>query len=290
MDHLRKALEKAEVAPAAATGSATVRDWMQPVRDGNPAHGPSLKLPGDRVVKPDSQAVLDNRLIAASNQQPAVLDRYRLLRTRVQQILKAQNWRVLAITSATPEAGKTLTTLNLGITFARAETQRIVILDADMRKPSTAAMFGIDAPKGLADFLAGNAELAEIMYQPAGIANLTLIPGAGTHTLGIGNPSELLASSQFDALIKTLRGTGSMVLIDTPPLQVGDDVLSIAHRADCFLLVIEEGKSTVNDISEAARLLRDHNLIGTVLNKSSEQPKKFQNYYSSETDKEATNP
>jgi Mrp family chromosome partitioning ATPase len=154
-----------------------------------------------------------------------------------------------------------------------------------MRKPSTAAMFGIHARTGLTDYLSGKAQLSEIIYQPEGIPNLSLIPGAGEHTLGLVNPSELLASANFDSLVKSLRATGAVVLIDTPPLQVGDDVLSVAQRSDCFLLVVEEGKSTVADVEEASRLLRDHNLIGTVLNKSSEQPKRFESYYTIATDK-----
>lgn len=290
MDHLRKALEKADSAPANNSTSTTVRDWMQPVREGNPGLSPSVKVQNNHVVQTHAQSLIDNRLIAASNQHPAVLDRYRVLRTRLQQIFRAQNWRVLGITSATPEAGKTLTTLNLGITFARTDTQRIIVVDADMRKPSTASMFGITAEKGLAEYLSGEAELSEILYQPAGFPNLSLIPGAGQRLVGVANPSELLASGQFDALMKSLRGTGAMILIDTPPLQVGDDVLSIAQRTDCFLLVIEEGKNTAADITDAARQLRDYNLIGTVLNKSSEPPKKFQSYYASEDNTETAKP
>ena len=76
------------------------------------------------------------------------------------------------------------------------------------------------------------------------------------------------------------RQAGAIVLVDTPPLLVGDDVLAIAPRLDCFLLVVEEGKTTVQELKDAARLLHDHHLIGSVLNKSSQVQKRFQSYYS----------
>lgn len=280
MDHLRKALEKAE------TNSTTVRDWMQPVAQNGLGVSTHQDVNPARVVAADAHSVSANRLIALSNENPAILDRYRLLRTRVQQVLKAQNWRVLGITSSAPEAGKTLTTLNLGITIARAETQRVIILDADLRKPSVGETLGISPELGLVDYLNGEAELTDIMYQPANCPNLTIVPGAGLKSAL--NPSELLASSRFDNLLKMLRTTGAIILVDTPPLLVGDDVLAIAPRLDCFLLVVEEGKTTVQELKDAARLLNDHHLIGSVLNKSSQVPKVFQSYYAVGETQEAT--
>lgn len=273
MDHLRKALEKAE------SNTPTVRDWMQPVAQNGGAASSHQDVKPGRVIEPDTVSQSVNRLIALSNENPAILDRYRLLRTRVQQALKAQNWRVLGITSSAPEAGKTLTTLNLGITIARADTQQVIIVDADLRKPSIAGTMGMSPEFGLADFLSGEAELTDIMYQPANCPNLTIVPAAGLKPPL--NPSELLASSRFDNLVKMLRTTGAFVLVDTPPLLVGDDVLAIAPRLDCFLLVVEEGKTTVQELKDAARLLHDHHLIGSVLNKSSQVPQRFQSYYAS---------
>lgn len=275
MDHLRKALEKAE------SNTPTVRDWMQPVgQNGGSASSHQDVKPG-RIVEPDTVSQAVNRLIALSNENPAILDRYRLLRTRVQQTLKAQNWRVLGITSSAPEAGKTLTTLNLAITIARADMQRVIVVDADLRKPSVAGTMGMSPERGLADFLNGEAELSDIMYQPANCPNLTIVPASGLKPAT--NPSELLASSRFDNLMKMLRTTGAMVLVDTPPLLVGDDVLAIAPRLDCFLLVVEEGKTTVQELKDAARLLHDHHLIGSVLNKSAQVPRHFQSYYATGT-------
>ncbi len=273
MDHLRKALEKVE------SNSTTVRDWMQPAAPNglSPSAHQDFKAESGRVVTTDANTLSVNRLVALSNESPAILDRYRLLRTRVQQVLKAQNWRVLGITSSAPEAGKTLTTLNLGITIALADTQRVIIVDADLRKPSVAQTMGMSAELGLADYLNGEAELVDIMYQPAICPNLTILPASGLTPAA--HPSELLASARFDNLIKTLRTTGAIILVDTPPLLVGDDVLAIAPRMDCFLLVVEEGKTTVQELKDAARLLHDHHLIGSVLNKSSQVPKRFQSYY-----------
>ncbi|MCP5178812.1 MAG: CpsD/CapB family tyrosine-protein kinase [Pseudomonadales bacterium] len=274
MDHLRKALEKADAS------STTVRDWMQPVgnavRDTQPSR---VEVKPTQVIHPDSDIAGNPHLIGFSNKNTVILDRYRLLRTRMQQAMKKNNWSIVSVTSSTPEAGKTLTTLNLGLTFAMTETQKVIVLDADLRKPSTAAMLGLSPEKGLVDYLNGTADLHDVLFQPSGYGGISIIPAAGKNQAK--NPSELLKSSRFDTLMKTLRTSGAIILVDTPPLQVGDDVLTISQHTDCLLLIIEEGKTTSQDLKDAKRLLSNHNLIGTVLNKSEAQPKRFQSYYAS---------
>ena len=279
MDHLRRALEKAE------SNTPTVRDWMQPVAQNGLGANKAQDFNPGRTLTTDTGSVDVNRLITLSNESPAILDRYRLLRTRVQQAMKLQEWRLLGLTSSAPEAGKTLTILNLAITMTRTDTQRVIIVDADLRKPSIAQMLGMSPELGLVDYLTGEAELADVIYQPDSCPNLSIIPGAGLKPAL--NPSELLASSRFDSLMKMLRATGAFVLVDTPPLMLGDDVLTIAPRLDCFLLVVEEGKTTAGEVKDAARLLQDYHLIGSVLNKSSEAPKGFQSYYAIGETKEA---
>ena len=165
---------------------------------------------------------------------------------------------------------------------------RVIVIDGDLRKPSVGAMLGAEPALGLCDYLAGEAEIQDILYQTNGIDNFSFIPGAGVRGSAVANPSELLASTRFDTLIKSLRATDAMIFIDTPPLQIGDDVLSVAHRTDCFLFVVEEGRTTVTELKEAATLLREHNIIGTVLNKSSTQPKHFESYYATGDKPETT--
>ena len=284
MDHIRKALEKSQA-------DTTVRDWMQPAA-GTPEQNPPkpVLLTDDSGAAPagsfhlNTELLRDNRIITAENTSSPLIDRYRLLRTRVQQIMKPRGWSVLGITSPTPQAGKSVTTMNLAIAAARAENQFLVVIDADLRRPRVASLLGLENQLGIVDFLRGYATLAEVQWQFDNLDNLMVIPGRPSRSLE--HPSELLGSSRFESLVRQLRAMGKQVtvIVDTPPLHLGDDVLSIAPALDCVLLVLEEGKSTRDEVEESARLLSDYNLIGTVLNKASEKPKKFESYYQSDGD------
>ena len=284
MDHIRKALEKSQ------SDARSVRDWMQPV--GNqpaapvapsappPATGP-VEAPPERNLILDKQLLIENNVVTAANESNAVVDRYRLLRTRVRQAMKPNGWSVLGLTSPTPKAGKTLTTLNLAITMAQAENHQVVVVDADLRLPSIAPTLGINVKQGLVDYLRGDVALPDIYQCPTDFPNLTLIPGRATNDLE--HPSELLNSKRFDSMIRGLRSAGetTTVIVDTPPVYLGDDVLAIAPKLDCMILVFEEGVTTSEEIQETARMLTNYNLIGSVLNKSSEKPRKFESYYQS---------
>ena len=231
MDHIRKALEK-----AGNDDASTVRDWMQPVRNGAPAPGqPASRgakaMPTGKMVAFDPTALEANHIMHGPHSQPAVSDRYRLLRTRVTQLMQPQGWTSLGITSPTPGAGKTVTSVNMAITFARAGNQTVILIDADIRKPSVANALGLNIDMGLTDYLSQDISLSDILYQPADIPNLYVLPGRGTET---GEHAiELLNSPKLDHLKAELNGACKpppLLIFDTPPIHLGDDdVLALAQ-------------------------------------------------------------
>ncbi len=289
MDHIAKALEKAQ-----SGSDTTVRDWMQARQENAPPHtGVQHRAVHDdagqredvgQTIHLDPVRLQQNKVVAATQEISPVTDRYRLLRTRLVQIMRPRGWNVLGITSPSAAAGKTLTTVNLAITLARSASQHVYIIDADLRRPSVAHTLGFEPRKGLVDYLRKTASMEEIFYHADSIPNLTIIPGHGSNSLEFTN--ELIDSPEFAQLVRHLKSAGerALILVDTPPIQVGDDVLAATTVTDCFLLLVEEGKTTSQEIQDAARLLSDHNLIGSVLNKSSEKPKKFESYYDGRTD------
>lgn len=196
---------------------------------------------------------------------------YNVLRTRVLQRLRTNNWNKLAISSSGPSEGKTLTAINLGISMAREGHQRMVLVDFDLQRPTIATYLGVkDAEHYLNDYISGDANAENILYSTS-IENLWIIP----NNRSIQNSSEILASDKIRKLVSWIDSIDSncVVLFDLPPLLMSDDVLAISPLIDTLLLVLAEGRTTREAAMNTRELIEDHkiNLMGTVLNKSSDQ-------------------
>lgn len=193
---------------------------------------------------------------------------YKVLRTQVSQRMRQQGWRTLAVTSPGPREGKTLTAINLSISLALEANQTVLLVDADLRQPSVHTYFGFDVEYGLRDYLLDGVPLEQILVNPE-VRRLVILPGAAPLT----NSSEMLSSPVMLRLVQEVkrRYPSRLVVFDLPPVLTSDDVLAFAPYVDAALLVVEEGKTQRDDAARAAELLQaaNHNLIGTVLNKSS---------------------
>lgn len=192
---------------------------------------------------------------------------YKVLRTQVSQRMRQQGWRTLGVTSAGPREGKTLTAINLAISLALEANQTVLLVDADLRQPSVHAYFGFDVEYGLRDYLLEAMPLEQILVNPE-IRRLVILPGGAP----LANSSELLSSPVMLRLVQEVkrRYPSRLVVFDLPPVLTADDVLAFSPYLDASLLIVEEGKTLRDDAARAAELLQaaNHNLIGTVLNKS----------------------
>lgn len=280
MDHFSKALEHAK------RDGHSVRDWVRPTPE------PSADEPGavaGRSASLDPAHLQAHRVLRGdpADDQIAV-DRYRMLRTQLVQRMKAKGWSRLAITSAGPKAGKTLTSLNLAMSIARDGNQRVVLIDADLRKPSVASYLGLEPGPGLVDYLDGSATLDQVLVGVEGKPNLTIVPGRPLEAADV--KPELLNSSQMLKLLEQVdrRDRWTIVVVDMPPVFVGDDVILLAENMDGVLLIVEEGATEVDELRKAAEMLVDFNLLGTVLNNSREKRKDFAGYYYAATAQQQT--
>lgn len=192
---------------------------------------------------------------------------YKVLRTQVSQRMRSQGWRTLAVTSPGPGDGKTLTAINLSISLALEANQTVLLVDADLRQPSIHTYFGFDVEFGLRDYLQDGVPLEQILVHPE-IRRLVVLPGGAP----LVNSSEMLAAPVMLRLVQEVkrRYPSRMIVFDLPPVLTTDDVLAFAPYVDAALLVVEDGKTLREDAARAADLLQaaNHNLIGTVLNKS----------------------
>lgn len=171
--------------------------------------------------------------------------------------------RIITITSASPADGKSTVAANLAVTLARAGTP-VVLVDADLRRPTIASTFHLPAGAGLSDVVVGRADLADVVHTPAGFDGLLVLPTGQIPP----NPTELLSSDRFRQALEALAETHT-VIVDAPPLLAVSDAAVMATRLDGALVVVNVGSTTRDDIREAiARLERVHApLLGAVMNR-----------------------
>lgn len=215
------------------------------------------------------QVMEDSKILVESGDRSAK-SAYDLLRTRVAQRLRSNGWRTFLVTSPGAGEGKSLTASNLAMSLSRDETQSVVLVDLDLQRSSVARYFGFstEIKAGIGDYLNGKAELADIIYVPNESQRLAIIPNREQ----VPNSSDLLGGSKMEELLSWLSSEfgQSLVIFDMPPILACDDVLVFRPHVDAVLLVVAQGQTDRAALPKAMELLEDANLLGIVLNKSSE--------------------
>jgi capsular exopolysaccharide synthesis family protein len=206
---------------------------------------------------------LNPLLVAGLAPKSPAAEQYRALRTRLSHAEGANALRTILITSPQKGEGKSITAANLALTMAQELQRRVVLVEADLRKPSLQSLFGLPSGPGLAEYLSGEAELKEVMkFLPD--HNLTVIP-AGPNA---ANPAELLGSTAMRRMLDQLRTRFDRVILDTPPVLPLADVAVLAPLVDGALLVVRAGVTPKPAIENALRGFDSSRLIGIVLNES----------------------
>ncbi|MCE0539056.1 polysaccharide biosynthesis tyrosine autokinase [Kineosporia rhizophila] len=187
---------------------------------------------------------------------------FRTLRTNLQFADVDRPPRVIAVTSALPDEGKTTTACNIALTLAQSGA-RVILIEGDLRKPAVGKYLGISNAAGLTNVLAGQHDLREVVvgYERDLLA---VLPSGPTPP----NPSELLGSQQMRHLLDTLAQHYDVVVIDAPPLLPVTDAALIATAADGAILVIRHGRSRREEAERALKALEavSARMLGTVLN------------------------
>ncbi|TLY70767.1 MAG: CpsD/CapB family tyrosine-protein kinase, partial [Gammaproteobacteria bacterium] len=193
---------------------------------------------------------------------------YKLLRTRVLRRLGANNWTTLGITGTAAGEGKTLTAINLALALAQDVNTWVFLVDLDLQRPQVGAYLGMSYEYGLSDYLTGQAQLEQIVYD-VGIKRLAVVPNA----TAVEHSSELLRAPQMTDFVAALveQAPRRIIVFDMPPLLVSDDVLAFAPSVDSFLLVVSQGQTARRTLANAQEVLSEINLMGVVLNRSTER-------------------
>lgn len=179
-------------------------------------------------------------------------EQIRALRNRLVAMNPDGEPKTLVVSSAVRGEGKTVAALNLAMSFAELERQQVVLVDADLRRPSCERYLNLNPEPGLVDVLLGRAPVEKVL-RPAGFRQLMLM-GAGAR---VANPAEVLSSSRLDELFHRLKERFQYVVIDTPPVLPSTDAGVLASRADGTLLVVRLEHSLKKQTREAVRVVQD---------------------------------
>jgi protein-tyrosine kinase len=215
-----------------------------------------------RTVDLDPRRLRKNRCVCFFPDAPE-LGYYKVLRTRIVQRCKANNWNSIMITSAVPGEGKTLTAINLALTFARAYGQTALLVDCDLQRQSIHQYLGIPSPMGLADYLQNGTPLEDLIMWP-GVEKFTLISGGDP----VRDSAELISSPRMAELSAEMKARYSdrYIFFDLPPLLAEADALAFAPMVDCILMVVHPGTS-FDEIQRALALVPREKFLGFVLNR-----------------------
>jgi polysaccharide biosynthesis transport protein len=196
----------------------------------------------------------DASLTTLHHSRGRVSEAYRAVRTGLFFSNRGSDLKVIQITSPVPGDGKSTLSSNLAVTMAQSG-RRVLLIDADFRRPRIAKIFGIDADVGMAAVVADKAELDDAIYASP-VANLSIMPGGKRPS----NPAELLSSRRFAELVDILRGKFDIIIIDTPPL--------LAVSVDGVVLTMRLRRNVKPLATRATRILEsvDARLLGVVVN------------------------
>ncbi len=212
------------------------------------------------VIATSKEAV---ELITQVRPQSQMAESYRALRTSLLLSNLGAPPKVIMITSALPQEGKTTTSINCAVVLAQKGI-RVLLIDADLRRPSIHKTLGMGPRSGLSNVLTGSATLQQAITRSPVLPSLSVLP-AGTPP---PNPAELLASSNMRDMLEELRGQYDHIVVDTPPTLSVTDAVVLSPRADAIVLVIRSGQTTKQALRRSRDILMQVNakVSGVLLN------------------------
>jgi len=222
------------------------------------------------------------KMVTVSSPVSPNAEQFNTIRTNIEFSGADKSYRSIMLTSSTMSEGKSTVAGNLAVSFAR-QGKRTVLVDADLRRPTINATFGIDNPIGITNLLTEKSiNINETVYETS-IENLFVIPSGPTPP----NPSELLGSRRMANLISSLEKQADMVIYDAPPVLSVTDSQILSTKVDGTIIVVRANKTEKEAVKEAVGLIKHVNghILGTLLNDVSEDTNCYYGYYSKDKSK-----
>ncbi|GMG72647.1 tyrosine-protein kinase PtkA [Priestia megaterium] len=229
----------------------------------------------NKAQKNDKMLTLKRRLLAHNSPKDPVAEQYRTIRTNIQFSNVDQDIKTIVVTSSGAEEGKSTTTSNLATVYAQ-QGLNVLLIDADLRKPTGHYTFRLENHIGLTNVLTRQSTLAQAV-QESEIPHLSVLTSGPIPP----NPSELLASAQMTELLKEMKEQFDMIIFDTPPILAVADAQILANQVDGMILVVSSGKTEKDAALKSKELLSNAKgkLLGVVLNNRKVEDGNYYYYY-----------
>ncbi|WP_341284634.1 CpsD/CapB family tyrosine-protein kinase [Priestia megaterium] len=231
----------------------------------------------EKKNKNDKVLTLKRRLLAHNSPKDPVAEQYRTIRTNIQFSGADQGIKSLILTSSGTAEGKSTTASNLAAVYAQ-QGLKVLLIDADLRKPTVHYTFRLENHAGLTNVLTRQSTLGQSV-QETEVRDLYVLTSGPIPP----NPSELLASHQMEELLKEMKQQFDMVIFDTPPILAVADAQILANQVDASILVVSSGKTEKEAALKAKELLvhAKSKLLGAVLNNRKADSGNYYYYYGS---------
>lgn len=219
--------------------------------------------------------MVNGNLIVIENPKSPIAEAYRIARTNIQFAAVDHELKTLLITSSGPSEGKSTTAANIGAAFAQSG-KGVIILDADLRKPTQHKIWGVDNFRGLTNVLLGDAEISGVL-QKSPLSNLHIITTGPIPP----NPAELLGSQRMSNFLADLSKYADIIIIDSPPVIAVTDPALLAPQVDGVLLVVASGQAKIEAAQRSKQMLLNGRakILGTILNVVDEDTEDYYYYY-----------
>lgn len=212
----------------------------------------------DRLI--DFGPGLAAKLVSDSGVSPLAVEQYRRLAAVLHEHQMERQLKVLMVTSALPGEGKTLTVVNLALTLSQSFERRVLLIDADLRKPSLHGLFRLSNATGLSHVLDGRTDTIPLVDVGR---RLSVLPAGGSN----GNPMAGLTSPRMMALLNDAAARFDWVLLDAPPVHLLPDAQLLAREAGAVVFVIKANSTSFEVVNKAVTSLGRDYIVGTVMNR-----------------------
>ena len=192
---------------------------------------------------------------------PVIVEHYRRLRTKILQQQQNKPFRTLVVTSPGPQEGKTVTVLNLGLSFAMLPDCKVLVVDGDLRRGSLGKWAGTGDRAGLSNLMDGSAALQDVVLKCDELPVYFMTRGTSRVS-----PAELLQSPQSKSQFRRMGEQFHLVLVDSPPVNLITDTQLLAANCDAVLLIARAFSTNRKSLEKAVQDLQAYRVIGTVLN------------------------